>query len=90
MQSRAGLIRSKFIIHVCLRINVSCIGFFRNGIGIGFNLRIQRDDILSYCITCRDIGTTSKGIIDNALHADNLILGCNIVWETISLAPTVA
>ena len=52
--------------------------FFLNGISIGFGLRIEGNDIFAYRIAGRYIIPAGKGIIHDALHADDFIFSGNI------------
>ena len=89
IQRRIGRLTSRsFVINIGLQlfIRIFQIGnrifalscFFFNGIGIGFGLRIEGNDIFAYRIAGRYIIPAGKGIIHDALHADDFIFSGNI------------
>ena len=57
-----------FLIRFSLRINVSCIGFFSNGIGIGFNLGIESRKVSPHTIGLDYVVSGLRCIIVNSFR----------------------
>ena len=74
--NRIGFVRNAFIQFV-IGILTS-LSFTSNRISIGLNLGIQCNDIFTYRIAGRYIIPAGKGIIHDALHADDFIFSGNI------------